>query len=234
MSLKEQLISYGHTQFLNMTETELQARREQTIAKTFMWMWISLLLSFIVAYTTALWILPLPVSPTLYWVSFLGWLGVVIAMNWKRKSMSYTTLATLLLVFAVLIGYGLSGIFWIYHLGSVFSIFLLTWGMFLALAFAWYSLKVDITNIRSVLFIALIMLIVASVANMFWWSAQFDLWISVIGVIVFSGFIVADMQMLKKAALTADKRIELLMALALFLNFINLFIFLLRLLGERN
>lgn len=82
--------------------------------------------------------------------------------------------------------------------------------------------------------IALVVLIIGSLVNIFRANAQFDLWLSVIGVIVFSGFIIYDISALKQMALVSDNRIEVLMALNLFLNFINLFLFLLRIFGNHK
>jgi len=69
------------------------------------------------------------------------------------------------------------------------------------------------------------------VINMFWGNEQFNIWISIIGVVIFSGLIIYDMNVLKQQALVADERLPLLMAMSMFLNFINLFLFLLRLMG---
>ena len=79
--------------------------------------------------------------------------------------------------------------------------------------------------------IGLVSLLVALLINLFWQNQQFDIWVSVIGVVIFSGLIVYDINILKQQALVDDDRIPLLMSLGLFLNFINLFLFLLRLLG---
>lgn len=140
----------------------------------------------------------------------------------------------MLIVFALLEWYGLTGVFWMYNMGDIYSVFLLTAGMFFALAFAGYKLKIDITRVGSVLMIALIVLILWSVVNAFWGNSEFNLRLNVIGVIVFSGFIIYDISALKQMAAISDERIEILIALNLFLSFINLFLFLLRIFGGQK
>jgi FtsH-binding integral membrane protein len=234
MTFKDELLNYGKAELYQLTQEELVSRREQTIAKTFMRMWITLLLAFGVAYTTALWLLPLPFSWPLYWIAMIAWFGIVLGMSWKWQSMSYSTLVSLLLLFGLLQWYWLSGIFLLYSLWSISSVFLLTWGMFMVLAFLGYTFHIDISRVGTILFTALIVLIVASLINAFVGSSVFDLWISVFGVIIFSWLIVYDMQLLKQAALIGDPRMEVILALGLYLNFINLFLFLLRLVWDRN
>lgn len=234
MSLKEELLQYGHSDLLHVSELQLQEKIERTLSKTFLRMWGALLVAFGVAYTTALGILPLPYSSTLFRISWLAWFGIIMLMSRRWKQMSYQTLWMLLMLFAFLEGYGLTWVFWMYNLGDVYNVFLMTAGMFLALAFAWYKLKIDISKAWSILMIALVVLIIGSLINTFRLNAQFDLWLSVIGVIVFSWFIIYDISALKQMAVVSDERIEVLMALNLFLSFINLFLFMLRIFWGRR
>jgi len=234
MNYKEQLLQANQSMALNMSERELHNKVETTIAKTFMRMGLSLLIAFGTAYTLALGILPLPFNGTLMMLSWIAWLGLIFWMSWKWQQLSYNTLATLLMVFAFLEWYGLTGVFLSYSMGSIYQVFLVSALMFLWLAFAGYVMKIDVARVGSVLMVALIALIVAMVANIFIQNAQFDIWLSVLGLVIFAGFIIYDMNILKQQALTADNRIELLMALWLFINFINIFLFLLRLMWGRE
>jgi FtsH-binding integral membrane protein len=234
MNYKEQLLQANQSMALNMSETELHNKVETTIAKTFMRMWLSLLVAFGTAYTLAIWLLPLPFNGTLMMLSWIAWLGLIFWMSWKWQTLSYNTLAALLMVFAFLEWYGLTGVFLSYSMGSIYHVFLVSAGMFLWLAFAGYVMKIDVARVGSVLMVALIALIVAMVANFFFQNAQFDVWLSVLWLVIFAGFIIYDMNILKQQALTGDRRIELLMALWLFINFINIFLFLLRLMGNRD
>lgn len=230
-NLKQQLLHHNRADALNLSEAELQARVESTIAKTFGRVGVTLLLAFGTAYSLSLGLLPIPVSPTMFWVSWIGGLGLILWMSFRWQTMSYTTLSILLLAFGLLEGYGLTGVFLAYEMGSIYQVFLTTSFLFLGLAIAGYYLHIDIAKVGPVLLVSLIALIIAMVVNMFWANAQFDIWLSVIGLIIFAGFIIYDMNVLKQASLHGDNRIEILMALGLFINFINIFLFLLRLMG---
>jgi len=106
--------------------------------------------------------------------------------------------------------------------------------MFFGLAVAGYYLHIDVARVGPILLTALIVLIIGMVVNAFRGNATFDLWLSVIGLILFAGLIIYDMNVLKQQALVNDDRITILMALGLFINFINIFLFLLRIFGSRN
>ena len=234
MDYKEQLLQLGHADALNVSSQELHARVEGTIAKTFMWMGAILLIAFTVAYGTSTQILPIPFSSTLAWISWIGGFGLIMLMSWRWQKMSYATLASLLLLFGLLEGYGLTGVFLSYTGSSIFQVFLMSAGMFFWLAVAGYYLHIDIARVGPILLVALIVLIVGMVVNAFWGNATFDIRLSVIGLILFAGLIIYDMNVLKQQALIDDSRIPILMSLGLFINFINIFLFLLRIFGNRN
>lgn len=234
MNYKQQLIQANQWMALQISETDAHAKIEQTIAKTFMWMGISLLIAFWTAYTLALGILPLPFNGALMMTSWIAWLGLIFWMSYKWQSLSYNTLVWLLMLFAFLEWYGLTWVFLSYNLWSVYQVFLISAWMFLWLAFLGYFMKIDVAKVGSVLMVALVWLIIAMVANMFFQNAQFDIWMSVIGLVIFAWFIIYDMNVLKQQALSGDNRIEILMALGLFINFINIFLFLLRLMWSRD
>lgn len=231
MRFKQELASIADKYAAGLTEQEIKARIDQTISKTFAWVAGLLLISFWVAYATAFWLLPLPFSMPLFWASWIWWLWIIFYVSRKWQSLSYKTIATLLVVFALLEGYGLSGVFMAYEMGAVYNAFLTTWISFAILSFVWYRTNIDITRVWPILFVALIALIIALVFNMFWQNEQFDIWISIIWLVIFAGFIIYDMNLLKQQALLNDDRTPLLIALGLFINFINIFLFLLRLMG---
>jgi len=234
MSFKEQLLQINRTQALDLTETQIHQRVETMISKTFMWMWFVLLIAFGLAYAIGTQLIPIPLNMGIFWWTAIAGFIIVMVMSRKRQRLSYTSLAVLLLLFGVLEWYGLSWVFLAYSIGSITQVFLTTSVMFLWLAFTGYRLHIDITRVWPILMWALIGLIVSMLINMFWHNAVFDLWINIIGVVVFSGMIIYDLARLKQMALIGDKKIELLMALSLFLDFINLFLFLLRLMGRRR
>lgn len=215
---------------LTLSDVEREQKIESTIASTFMWMWVVLLLSFWIAYALSLWIVEVPFSSTYYWISWIGWLGIIFLMNMKWRSMSYTTLALLLLLFWLLEGYWLSWVFRAYSLGSIYNVFMSSAVLFFVLAFAWYHVKIDIARVGPVLFWSMIALIISLLLNAFvLQSGPLDMWLSVLWIVIFSWFIIYDMNILRQQALGDDRRVELLMALWLFINFVNIFLFLLRL-----
>lgn len=186
MSFKEDLLTLGHRDVLTLSDQEIQAKTDTTISKTFARMAGMLLISFGIARGISTGALPVPFSSTLYIVSAIGGLGVVLLMSRKRQTMNYQTLAGLLLLFAILEGYGLTGIFLLYNMGSIYQVFLTTSVMFLCLAVAGWHFKIDVAKVGPILMIGLVSVIVASVINMFRQNQQFDVRVSVIGVIVFS------------------------------------------------
>ena len=176
----------------------------------------------------------------LKWVVLLAPLGMVFFLSSRIEKIKPSTAATLFLVFSVLMGMSLSSIFVVYELGSVFMVFVIAAGMYAAAATYGYTTKRDLTSMGSFLFMGLIGLIIAMVVNWFIGSSALDFAISVIGVLIFTGLTAWDMQKIKSQAVVmyagdalATKR-SIIGALSLYLNFLNLFLFLLRLLGDRR
>lgn len=234
MSFKEQLLQYNQSSTMYLTEQQIEHKIESTIAQTFAWMWWCLFLAFGIAYATSQGILPLPVNGPLMMWSWVAWLGVIFFMSWKWQSLSYSTLALLLILFAFLEWYWLTWVFLSYSMWNIYNVFLTTSAMFGVLAVIGYTMKINTARVGPILMAALIWLIISMVVNMFWMNQTFDLWISVIGLVVFAWFIIYDMNILKQQALIGDKRISILMALWLLINFVNIFLFLLRLMWGRE
>lgn len=233
MDFKQELSQYGQQFATTLTEEQRLERIDRTISSSFAWVWALLLLSFATAYGMATNLIPIPFSTTAMWISWIAWLGLIFFMWWKWRSLSYQTIATLLIIFALLEGYWLTGIFYAYSLWSIYNVFLSAGTMFLVLAVIGYKTNIDIVRVWPILFVALIWLIVAMLVNTFLiQNTEFDLWISIIGLVIFAGFIIYDMNVLKQQALMDDRRVPLLIALGLFINFINIFLFLLRLVGN--
>jgi len=230
MSLKQQLLWLNRSEALNMSEAQLEHRIETTIAHTFAWMWWVLFLSFALAYILSLWIIELPYNSGLYRASWIAWLWIIFWMHRSWRNLSYGALAWLLLLFGLLEWYGLSGVFRAYNLWSIYNVFMSSTILFTVLSIVWYHTKIDVARVWPVLFWSMIALIISLLINYFvLHSTPLDMWLSVIGIVIFSGFIIYDMNILRQQSLWGDSRIELLMALWLFINFINIFLFLLRL-----
>ncbi len=176
----------------------------------------------------------------LFWVVLLAPLGMVFFLSARIDSMKPSTAAATFIAYALTNGLAFSVLFLTYELGSIFQVFLIAAGMYAAAAVYGYTTKRDLTNMGSFLFMGLIGLILASVVNVFLGSSALEFAVSIIGVGIFTGLTVYDMNRIKEQAIVmyagdalAQKR-AILGALSLYLNFVNLFLYLLRLFGERR
>lgn len=174
------------------------------------------------------------------WVLLLAPFAFLMVMNFGLQRLSVTSLALIFLAFAGTMGLSLGGIFYVYSMGSLAQVFVITAGTFAIMAIAGYTTKVDLTRMGSLLFMGLIGIILASVVNWFMKSGPLDFLISIVGVLVFTGLVAYDTQRLKRIAAgveygsVAPMKLALLGATSLYLDFLNLFLFLLRLLGRRD
>jgi hypothetical protein len=157
------------------------------------------------------------------------------------RKLSSAALVVLFMVFSILMGMSLSFIFLMYELGSIATTFAITAGMFGAMALLGYTTKTDLTKFGSILFMALIGIIIATVVNvLIFRSSTLDYVISLLGVLIFTGLTAYDVQKLKRIGGQADqtsettRKLTIMGALTLYLDFINLFLFLLRFLGNRR
>ncbi len=223
----------------------------QAVAKTFlsgvfMWMFLALGLTAATAYVVA-------TTPSLTnmlfdangmtligWVVLLAPLGLVLLMSAGFQRMSASTMVMVFVLYSVLMGASLSFIFLIYSVPSIFQTFIITSAMFGVMAVVGYTTKTDLSKFGSIMFMGLIGIIIASVVNMFMRSEMMDYIISFIGVLVFTGLTAYDVQKLKRigAGVTEEsetsRKLTIMGALTLYLDFINLFLFLLRFFGNRR
>lgn len=211
---------------------------ETIISKTFFWMWIVLLTVFGVWYYTYSLVMDSSLTVqslnTLSLVSIIVGFLLVLIMSTSWQRISYWVLAVLLLVFWVFEWFGLAGIFLIYQMTSIISIFLTTAIMFLLLAVIWNALKIDVAKWGTILLAWLLAIIIWMFINMFWQNTEFNFVLNIVWLVIFSAFVIYDLNTLKLMAQSGDRRVELLMALSLFLTFINIFFTLLRLFGSRK
>ena len=177
---------------------------------------------------------------TLGWVVMLAPLAFILVMNFGFNKMSFTTLLAVFLGYAAVMGMSLSFIFLIYDPAVITKVFFITAGLFGAMAFIGYTTKTDLTKFGGILMMALIGIIIASVVNMFMGSPFMDYLISCAGVLVFTGLTAYDVQKIKRigagvefGTAEASKR-ALMGALNLYLDFVNLFMYLLRVFARRN
>ncbi len=174
------------------------------------------------------------------WVVMLAPLGLVLVMSGLVNRMSATVMLAVFLLFSCVMGISLSYIFLIYTMGSIANVFFITAAVFGTMAVAGYTTKTDLTKLGSILMIGLIGIVIASLVNMFLKSDTMSYIVSIIGVVVFTGLTAYDVQKLKRmgeqvaTGTETAQKMALMGALTLYLDFINLFLMLLRLFGGRR
>jgi uncharacterized protein len=176
---------------------------------------------------------------TLAYVVMFAPLIFVLALSFGLNKMSYSTIIMLFIAYSLINGISFSFIFFIYNIGSIVKVFLSTAALFAVMAIAGYTTKTDLTKFGSIMRIGLIGIIIASLINFFMKSPGMDYIISILGVAIFTGLTAYDVQKLKNLGNQADQsglasKLGIMGALTLYLDFINLFLFLLRLFGGRR
>lgn len=177
----------------------------------------------------------------IFYVLLFGELGLVWYMSARINSLSFRTATILFIFYSILNGVTLSVIFLIYTFSSIASTFFVTAATFAVMSLYGYITKKDLTTFGNLLFMALIGLIIATLVNLFWQNQILYWVVSYAGVLIFIGLTAYDTQKIKKLLLNegtevneATQKIALMGALSLYLDFINLFLYLLRLLGNRK
>lgn len=231
--------NYNSTQVLSNT----------FVANVFMWMFAALGITALTAYlfgtTPDLMMSMFSVHADgsaslnlLGWIVMLAPLIIVFVMSFGMEKMKASTMIILYLVYSVLMGMSLGFIFLAYTGASIAKTFVITAGMFGLMAFLGYTTKTDLTKMGSILLMGLFGIIIATVVNMFMHSESLDYIISIIGVIIFTGLTAYDVQKIKEIGMMGMDnnetmtKISIQAALSLYLDFINLFLYLLRFFGR--
>lgn len=231
--------NYNSTQVLSNT----------FVANVFMWMFAALGITALTAYlfgTTPDLMMSMfsvradgSASLNLFgWIVMLAPLIIVFVMSFGMEKMKASTMIILYLVYSVLMGMSLGFIFLAYTGASIAKTFVITAGMFGLMAFLGYTTKTDLTKMGSILLMGLFGIIIATVVNMFMHSESLDYIISIIGVIIFTGLTAYDVQKIKEIGMMGMDnnetmtKISIQAALSLYLDFINLFLYLLRFFGR--
>lgn len=163
----------------------------------------------------------------------------VLVMSVRFAKLSFSALVSLFVTYAIINGISFSFIFHVYRIGSIATVFLSTTALFGVMAIAGYTTRTDLTKLGSLLMIGLIGIVIASLINLFMGSAKMDYVISILGVIIFTGLTAYDVQKIKRVGEQAGdsghaSKLGVMGALTLYLDFINLFLFLLRLFGGKR
>jgi FtsH-binding integral membrane protein len=237
---------YTYQSVIQMDDEQSLSRK--FMANVFLWMFAALAISSFFAYEFAndealrAYIF----NPTTHSMTGLGVLAMfsplafVLLISFGLNRISYPVLSVLFIAYAAVFGVSLSGILLIYTGASVLNVFLTATALFGIMAVAGYTTSTDLTKFGTLMMIGLIGLVVASVINMFLRSDSLQYILSFIGVAVFTGLTAYDVQKLKRIGAgieqgdASGKKLALMGALSLYLDFVNLFLYLLRIFGRRR
>ncbi len=239
-------MNYRELNFDGMTrerELSMSAAFPALMRKVYVWMSLALVLTGVTAYGVA-------TSPgvlnaifnnqILFWGLIIAEFALVIGISAAINKLSLTTATLMFVLYSVINGAVMSSIFLIYTMSSIASVFFITAGTFAVMAFIGYTTKKDLTSMGKILFMALIGIIIATIVNIFLKSSGLEMIVSYLGVLIFVGLTAYDSQKIKNMLLMAPdagegaQKLALLGALTLYLDFINLFIYLLRIFGRRE
>lgn len=221
-----------------------QADRQSVVATLFKSLYMQMAAALTITGLTAYFIASSPeLMATIFsnrasvWIMIFAQLGVVMWLSSRALSMSMTAATLLFILYSVLTGVTFSVIFLAFTGETIATTFFITAGTFLAMSLVGYITRMDLTRMGSILFMLLIGVIIATVVNIFMHSETIYWVTTYAGVVIFVGLIAFDTQKIKHIFMSMDsvdettQKVALLGALTLYLDFINLFLFLLRILG---
>lgn len=223
-------------------QLEVQEGLNAYISKVFGKMFLGLLVTAIAAVFTVSseTMLRLVLASPLMIILIIAEFVIVFALSARIAKISYASAQIMFYVYAVVNGLTLASIFLVYNIGTIYTAFISTAVSFGVMAIYGMVTKNDLTKIGSIFIMALIGVIIASVINMFLKSSQFDLIISFVAVVLFAGLVAFDTQKLKSYYYSSEgdplmrRKIGILGALSLYLDFINIFLYLLRIFGNNR
>lgn len=211
--------------------------------KVYVWMTLALLITGMTAYyvaTNEVILTAILTNRALFYGLLIAELVLVIAVSAAINRLSLMMATLMFILYSVINGATMSVIFLIYQATSIATVFFITAGTFGAMAAIGYTTKKDLSSMGRILFMALIGLVIATVVNLFIKSDTMTLILSYIGVIVFVGLTAWDSQKIKQMLMQApdvdeaSQKVALLGSLELYLDFVNLFLYLLRIFGKRR
>ncbi len=212
--------------------------------KVFLWMTLALAVTGLTAYyvaSNAGLLYTIFSSKGLFWGIIIAELALVFILSARIMKMSFATAGIMFVAYSVLNGITMASIFAVFTMESIASAFFVTAGMFGVMSFVGFTIKKDLGSFGSFFFMALIGLIIASVVNVFLGSSVLYWVVTYVGVLLFVGLTAYDTQKIKHMLMTygdevndQTQKLALLGSLSLYLDFINLFLYLLRIFGRNN
>lgn len=242
-SLNQSSVNTNEKAFVTSRDKEYGLAMPDLMRKVYVWMALALALTGVTAFGIA-------ASPTLmltiisnkviFYGSMIGEIALVWYISARLQKLSLSTATMLFILYSILNGVTMSVIFLAFTFSSIAKVFFITAGTFGVMAVIGYTTKTDLSKFGKILLMGLIGIIIASVVNIFLKSNGFDMIVSYIGVLLFTGLTAYDVQAIKKLLMTQSdmsegaQKLALIGALNLYLDFINLFLYLLRILGDRK
>ncbi|MEZ4921753.1 MAG: Bax inhibitor-1/YccA family protein [Crocinitomicaceae bacterium] len=237
-------MNYDNYEVIDSESTAIDSARS-FFANVYKYMFVALAVSGVTAYLGAAsgWYLKVAFNldgglSAMGYVLMFAPVAVVLFLQFRINKISMGSAIFIYLLYSVLIGLSLSFIFYIYNLGSIGLTFLVTAGTFGAMALIGYTTKADLSKMGSLLWMVFIGMFIASIANLIIGSDTLSWIVSFLGLFVFTGLTAWEMQRLKVIALSPvageeRKKHELIGGLTLYILFINLFLTILRFIGDR-
>lgn len=204
--------------------------------KVFMWMFVGLLVTFITGFfvsTNENMLLSI-FSGGKYFLLIIAELAVVIFLSARIHKMKSTTAKICFIIYSFLTGLTLSSIFVVYELESIMLIFLVAAFLFGVFGLIGYKTNIDLSKLGTILIMLLLGILLCTVVNIFLGNETFDIIICIVSIVVFLGFVAYDIQKIKRLenSMIESDNLAILGALELYLDFINIFLDLLRLFGN--
>lgn len=206
-------------------------------SKVFLWMFIGLLVTFLTGVYTSTNIDALEVifNKGIYWIFAIIEIGLAIFLSARIHKMSATTARITYILYAFLTGLTFSSIFIVYKISSIMLVFLVTSILFLIFALIGHFTKIDLTKLGTILMMMLLGVLLCMVINIFLGNETFDIIISCVSVVIFLGFIAYDIQKIKRLENSLpEENLAVICAFELYLDFINIFLDLLRIFGNAD
>lgn len=228
---------------INLLDDQSLSEQSRFITKVYAWMAFALAITGLVAFYSAqsplVWGLIFSNSYS-FWILFGVQIGLVIFLTARINKMSANVAIGAFILYSMVTGFVFSMIFLVYTMSSIASTFLITAGTFATMSIIGYFTKTDLTGFGRIMMMALVGVIIASVVNYFMNSSTLYWITTYAGILIFTGLIAYDTQKIKEMNIIGnegtdeDKKEAIMGALTLYLDFINLFLLLLRLFGSRK